>query len=72
LDSSTAGSATIEGRGSVISFSDHSEGGTAAIGLFLGERFSFLSISEHTAPGVTIGSLEGMKWGILLIWEPTI
>jgi autotransporter-associated beta strand protein len=58
FDSSTAGSATIEGRGSWIFFSDHSEGGTAAIGLSSGERFGFLSISDHSAPGVTIGSLE--------------
>jgi autotransporter-associated beta strand protein len=58
LDSSTAGSATIDGRGSWIFFSDHSEGGTAAIGLSSGERFGFLSISDHSAPGVTIGSLE--------------
>jgi autotransporter-associated beta strand protein len=62
-ESSTAGGATIEGHGSVITFDDLSEGGTAAIGLLetFGVRFGFLSISEHSAPGVTIGSLEGVE-----------
>jgi len=59
LDSSTAGSATIQGFASIISFQGLSKGGTAAIELFFGiEVGSWLDISGHNSTGVTIGSLE--------------
>jgi len=53
---STAGSAVINNGHGGISFFDSSQGGTAQI-LLHGES-SFLDISAHNAPGVTIGSLE--------------
>jgi autotransporter-associated beta strand protein len=60
-DRSTAGSATILAVGGHIFFGDSSRGGTAQINLFSSEfgSGSFLDISGHNAPGVTIGSLEG-------------
>jgi autotransporter-associated beta strand protein len=61
-DSATAGNATIQCLGTQIFFSDFSRGGTASIGLFfsdIAQADSFLDISGHNAPGVTIGSLEG-------------
>jgi autotransporter-associated beta strand protein len=59
--SSTAGNATIS-TGRYFSFEDSSRGGTAQISLV--EAFEFggiLDISLHNAPGVTIGSLEGVE-----------
>ncbi len=58
---STAGNATISALGGKgdpghISFYDTSSGGTARIRL---STEGLLDISPHTAPGVTIGSLEG-------------
>jgi autotransporter-associated beta strand protein len=59
---STAGSASISGS-SYVFFRGSSRGGTAQIvlgsvgGTFLGT----LDISGHNAPGVTIGSLEGVE-----------
>ena len=61
-DFSTAGSATVIGFGTSISFSDLSKGGTAQIELLFNEfdeDGTLLDISSHSAPGVTIGSLEG-------------
>jgi autotransporter-associated beta strand protein len=56
FDNSTAGGATLlaSGGGSLF-FYDDSTGGTARVNLFLGT----MSIDQHAAPGVTIGSLEG-------------
>ena len=65
LGSSSAGSATLianagKGEGPLgggeISFDENSTGGTARIQVF---GNGFLDIRQHTAPGVTIGSLEG-------------
>jgi autotransporter-associated beta strand protein len=70
FDLSSAGSATIESYGSGIFFEDFSRGGTAAIGLFLSpatERGGLLSISDHSAPGVSIGSLEGDEFALVLL-----
>jgi autotransporter-associated beta strand protein len=58
--SSTAGSATIENAGGVIEFVGSSRGGTAQIELlpflgFPGELF----VSDHNAPGMSIGSIAG-------------
>ncbi len=60
-DFSTAGSSTITTpSGTEVSFSGFSEGGTARIELgFVNVLPSSLDISGHSAPGVTIGSLEG-------------
>jgi autotransporter-associated beta strand protein len=61
-DFSTAANATIIGNGSIITFSGSSQGGTARIELAFHSGFmvgSFLDISGHSAPSVTIGSIEG-------------
>ena len=59
-NTSTAGSASIFASGGFISFEGSSQGGTAQINLqFFFTSGSFLDISGHNAPGVTIGSLEG-------------
>jgi autotransporter-associated beta strand protein len=61
-DSSTAGNATMRGAGAFY-FYGSSRGGTAQIELFqsfiLPFTVGFLDISDHNAPGVTIGSIEG-------------
>jgi autotransporter-associated beta strand protein len=63
FDSSTAGSATIQSSGGRINFSGFSKGGTARVELgfdpFL-EISAVLDISAHNAPGVTVGSIEGV------------
>ncbi len=62
-DTSTAGSAKFiannganGGRGGIISFTDHSDGGTAQFELYGGGR---LTIAPHSAGTVSIGSLLG-------------
>ena len=62
-DSATAGSATLianagmsGGLGGLISFIGSSTGGTARVEVFGNGN---LDISEHNAPGVTTGSIEG-------------
>jgi autotransporter-associated beta strand protein len=65
-DFSTAGSATIQGFGTSIGFSGSSQGGTSAIGLFLGPQGnhgSYLGISHN----VTIGSLEGDEFSFVFL-----
>jgi autotransporter-associated beta strand protein len=63
LGASTAGDATLianggtrGGQGGAILFKDFSTGGTSRIEVFGNGR---LDISPHSAPGVTIGSIEG-------------
>jgi outer membrane autotransporter protein len=63
LDSSTAGNATLianggsgGGLGGTILFEDDSTGGTARVEVF---GNGTLDISLHTAPGVSVGSIEG-------------
>jgi autotransporter-associated beta strand protein len=63
IDTSTAGNATLIANGgpgadtgAVIHFSDNSSGGAARVELFGNGN---LDISDHDAPGVTIGSIEG-------------
>jgi len=61
FDFSTAGSSMISTYATLVSFYGFSKGGTAAIQLLFGSAFeapSWLDISQHNAPGVTIGSLE--------------
>jgi autotransporter-associated beta strand protein len=61
-NTSTAASASISAAGGFIFFEGSSRGGTAQIDLKALTAFpfrSFLDISGHNAPGVTIGSLEG-------------
>jgi uncharacterized protein with beta-barrel porin domain len=63
FDSSSAGSATLIANGGTgletggaIFFADTSTGGTSRVEVF---EDGYLDISNHAAPGVTIGSLEG-------------
>ena len=75
--SSTAGNATITSIG-YLRFEGNSRGGTAQIELvsLFGEAIiGVLDISDHLAPGVTIGSLAGDEASrivLLWFWEPTI
>lgn len=69
-DSSTAGNATLTANGGIAgypgpygSFQDSSSGGTAQVVLNGGT----LDISTHSAPGVTIGSLQGDSGGSVLL-----
>jgi autotransporter-associated beta strand protein len=68
LDSSTAGRAIIGSFGGSINFSGFSKGGTAQIQLnfdFASEVNALLNISAHNAPGVTVGSIEGVGHAFL-------
>ncbi len=64
FDTATAGNATITlngatasgGGGGYVYFLDDSTGGTSHIQVF---GNGFMDISDHNAPGLTIGSLEG-------------
>jgi autotransporter-associated beta strand protein len=61
-DFSTAGNAIITSNGGQIYFYGSSKGGTAQIDLEFNpglEQNSALDISGHSAPGMTIGSIEG-------------
>lgn len=59
LGSSTAGSASIQIFDGFIDFSDSSDGGTAQIDLEFDPNFGPAALFIH-APGVTIGSIEGV------------
>jgi autotransporter-associated beta strand protein len=68
-ESSTAGSATISNSGFLF-FSGASRGGTSEIELgFFPEFFQvgILDISDHNAPGVTIGSIAGDEGTFVLL-----
>jgi outer membrane autotransporter protein len=56
LFTSTAGNATLIANGGTILFEQDSTGGTARVEVFGNGN---LDISSHTAPGVTVGSIEG-------------
>jgi autotransporter-associated beta strand protein len=67
LNTSTAGSASIGALHGLIFFEDSSRGGTAQVDLRLLDFGSFLFISGHNAPGVTIGSMAGDEFSFVLL-----
>jgi autotransporter-associated beta strand protein len=70
FDSSTASSATIQSDGGYLVFDGSSRGGAAQIELLFHpalEQGAVLDISDHDAPGVTIGSLEGDETALVFL-----